>query len=187
MREVKNQHRRRCASKPILRKRSPRITMRLCGWTYGGSCTQTSTDTASLSRVHAGTCSRAPPTGSCSSRIRRCCPNLFLNFLSRFPLATARGDERRFESYLRVGETLYPGRSWQIQELSSPRFAGNPSDGGLVQQDPCLCCSHGNNWNRTHVQFRIDRRLDNLSRSIFMACRVRVAMHEEQVKFSFSR
>ena len=60
--------------------------MRLCGWTYGGSCTQTSSDTASLSRVHAGTCSRVPPTGSCSSRIRRCCPNLFLNFLSRFPL-----------------------------------------------------------------------------------------------------
>ena len=42
-------------------------------------------DTDSLSCTHAGTSFRAPPTGNCSSRIRRCCPNFFLNFLSRCP------------------------------------------------------------------------------------------------------
>ena len=46
---------------------------------------ETTSDTACLSCTQAGTSSRAPPTGNRSSRIRRCCPNLVLNFLRRCP------------------------------------------------------------------------------------------------------
>ena len=102
------------------------------------------------------------------------------------PTATACGDECPFESSLRVSEMLHPRRSWQIQGLSSPWFACHPSDGSLVQQNPCFRGPHGNNRNSIHVQRHIRRCLDNLSRSRFMACRVRISMHEEHVVFRFS-
>ena len=53
--------------------------------TYADAEPERNSDTACLSRTHAGTSFSAPPTANCSSRIRRCCPNFFLNFLSRCP------------------------------------------------------------------------------------------------------
>ena len=86
------------------------------------------------------------------------------------PTATACGDECPFESSLRVSEMLHPRRSWQIQWLSSSRFACNPSDGSLVEQYPCFRGPHGNNRDLILVQRYVRRCLDDLSRSRFVAC-----------------
>ena len=103
------------------------------------------------------------------------------------PTATACGDECRFENSFWVSEMLHPGRSWQIQGLSSSWFACHPSDGALVQQDPCFRGPYGNNRDPVHVQLDVRRCLDDLPRSRFVACHVRISMHEEQVVFRFSR
>ena len=100
-------------------------------------------------------------------------------------LAAAGRNQCGLQSCLRVRDMLDPRRSRQVQRLSSSRVSGNSANCGLIQQNPCLCRSDGNDVDPANRQLRIARRLGNFSGSFFDSSRVGVAVDEEHVEPGF--
>ena len=113
--------------------------------------------------------------------------------LSKFPselpdtmsLVTTGRNQSRFENCLRICCVLDSRRPWQVERLPSSRISGNSANCVLIQKNPCLCRSDGNDVDPINRQFRIARRLGNFPGSFFDSGQVGVAVDEEHVELGF--
>ena len=151
--------------------------------TYADAEPERNSDTACLSRTHAGTSFSAPPTANCSSRIRRCCPNFFLNFLSRCPwwLQASTRAIRRASFGLCKSSTLDGrGRPNGCLPLGFPATLRMASSSRRIHASVVLT---GMTETRTTSDAAPSDASRNLFGSFSVSNRVSVAMDKEQVEF----